>query len=163
MTIATRELKEERAAHQQTMSKLKSERRSAASARQEKDAAVKGKAQAVEDADMSRRKEERIRETASALRRELTELRQAYATVCGDQEHSLAACEATYKTTQRSLAQRDIALQEVSSLAKELEELHVALGSPPHVRRVAFDETPRSRLHEAVASSPLARAEVNLA
>ena len=66
----------------------------------------------------------------AALKREMAELRHAYSSSRDAQRQGAAAWEAQHEAAQRVAQERDVALQEVGSLAHELESLQAALSSP---------------------------------
>ena len=120
---ASRELREERAAHQQVVARLKNERRAAAAARQDKEAERLRAEAALHEVEAARKREETSRATAAGLRRELDELRASYA--AARERHSQEAAKgASHDDTKRRAEQaRDVALEEVVALQSELEAL----------------------------------------
>ena len=65
-----------------------------------------------------------------ALKQELSELRHAYSSSREAQKQGSVAREAQHEAAQRVAHERDLALQEVGSLASELESLQASLASP---------------------------------
>jgi len=129
VSTLSRELKEERTAHQQTLSRLKSERRSIATTKQEKEEHLQKEARLAADLEASRRREDAHRGQTAALKREVAELRQALS-ASRQQPPLVDDREAQQDMAHRVAHQRDVALQEVGVLAKELETLQVSLASP---------------------------------
>eukprot|EP00965_Chrysotila_dentata_P202826 6181342-Pleurochrysis_carterae.AAC.5 len=93
LATAMRDLRDEQAAHKQLQAVLKAERKGAAAARQEREAAKKAKAEALGEVEAVRGKEKRAREACVVLRKELGELRQV-------QTRARSAC--VYSASQQS-------------------------------------------------------------
>ena len=65
---------------------------------------------------------------------------QAHAALSEERQRGVASRESYQRTAQQMTTQRDAALQEVTSLAQELDDLHSALGSPPRWKRQSFGD-----------------------
>lgn len=134
-------------AHQSVAARLKTERRQAATARQERDSTQAQLSQAREEASEARRKEEAAKAALHVAKREVSELRRAYSIVKEETQHSDVLRDSHHTAGSRVAAQRDVALQEVGALAHELETLQEALASPqrhPRASRAAASPTRRS-------------------
>lgn len=110
--------------------RLKTERRAAATARQDKEEHLQKETRLVSDLEASKRREDAHRKQTAALKREITELRQAFSHSREHEEHDSAVWQSQQQIAQRVAFQRDAALQEVGALAQELESLQVSLTSP---------------------------------
>lgn len=114
--------------------RLKTERRSVVSTRQEKEELLQKEARLSSELEGARRREEAHRSQIASLQREVTELRQAFSSsrqqAQQQQTQAHFAWETQQDMVQRVAQERDLALQEVGALAEELESLQVVLSSP---------------------------------
>ena len=150
---SARELKEERNAHQQTLSRLKSERRSAVALRQEKEGHAQREQKLTAELEKARRMEEAAKGASASLKRELNEVRHAYASTYEERQpppllKSQLQPPPPIAIQRRVAMQRDVALQEVGDLAHELESLQVALTSRARSPR-RFDQSSDARSNSA--------------
>jgi len=119
------ELREQTAAHQATAQRLKAEKRQATQIRQEKEGAGQALAQAKEAADEAKRREEAAKAALVAAKRDLAEIRRAYAVLKEERDHAEMQRSSQQLAAERVTSQREVALHEVGQLAQELESLQV--------------------------------------
>ena len=117
---AAREQLKSQSAEQLSLSRqLKAERRLVATLRQERDANAVATTQAEAETAQAKKAEAVAVAARAAAKKELGELRRAF-----------ASAQQERKVDHSQLEPRDVVLQEMGALAREVESLHVVLASP---------------------------------